>query len=308
MFQLVSTDDMGARLVFPLVKVKTTIGREDQCDIVLADSEVSREHTKLYIIDKQVQVKDMGSTNGTYLNNKRLEKITPIAPNDQLIIGPNLFKLESVANADEQEVELTCVLSVAQLRELADQPIPERPKGETTIDSPMDETMSGNRNDLMAGIYNKKIGLAKYPSVEIFYGAGSGMKYLLPKGEYSIGRDEQCNICLDDSSISAVHGVLISKNGKVAFEDRGSLNGTILNNRIVKKATLGHRDTIMIGKTKLRFLDPSGSSKSGKDSKSVQIGSGGKVIQPTGFLGKYWIYMALFGILAAALAFVLLKP
>lgn len=253
MYLLVSQDDMGRRMVFPMVKVKTTIGRDPSCDIVLEDPEVSRQHLKLYIVDDQVQVKDMGSSNGTFLNNQKIDKITPFNPGDNIIMGPNLFSLENVDATVPEDVEMTCMLTVDQLRELGDKPLRDEESSET---DQVEATMISSRKDLMAGIYNKKIGLAKHASVEIIFGSDKGKKYLLPQGQFTLGRGENCNIRLSDEMVSTLHGVLITDKDETIYRDENSKNGSILNNRIVKHSVLGHRDTLMLGKTKIKFLDP----------------------------------------------------
>jgi len=312
MFQLVSKDDMGRRLVFPLIQIKTTMGRDQACDIVLDDEEVSREHTKLYIIDETVQVKDMNSTNGVFLNNKKISKMTRINPGDQLIVGPNMFELEKVEQADKKEVTLTCMLTVEQLRDYAEKSIPERASQmEKGTEEPLGQaTMISDHSDLIAGVYQKKIGLAKFPSVEIIFGMDNGMKYLLPMGEYTIGRDKKCNIRLRDDKISVIHGILKSTEKGVSYKDNDSLNGSILNNKNVISSKLHHKDTIMIGGTKIRFLDPAGAeyvsnfnySDQGKESDRTEYMS--NVIE---LLKEYWYFALGFSILVTLIILIILK-
>jgi hypothetical protein len=69
------------------------IGRSTECNLRLASGLVSRRHCKLLISDEQVAVIDLGSANGTFLNE---EKITPkvevpIPPGSELAIGPARF-------------------------------------------------------------------------------------------------------------------------------------------------------------------------------------------------------------------------
>ena len=310
MYQLVSTDDLNRRMVFPLVKIKTVLGRDTHCDIVLDDIEVSRMHTKIYIINNQVQVKDMQSRNGTYLNNQPIDKMTETQPGDQIIIGPNLFCIEKVDSAQPDEVELTCMLTVHQLRDLADKEIPERPD-ESLHDA--DVTLMGSKSELIAGIYKKKIGLARHPSLEILFGQEKGRKFLLPPGDHTLGRGETANIRLLDEKISSLHGKFVSDENGVKFIDENSLNGSILNNRVVIKARLEHRDTLMLGKTKIRFLDPkraplesaSNSAHKAAPPGGPRAGSGDTFIA---FAKSYWLWAAAAGAGLLLLLVVLLKP
>jgi pSer/pThr/pTyr-binding forkhead associated (FHA) protein len=60
-----------ANRVFPLKDI-TVIGRADECDISLTASHLSRRHAQLQIVDGALFVKDLGSSNGTFLNGKQV--------------------------------------------------------------------------------------------------------------------------------------------------------------------------------------------------------------------------------------------
>lgn len=55
--------------VYELKQREIIIGRADSCDIVLDDDEVSKQHTKIRIVENKYYVDDMGSANGTMLND-----------------------------------------------------------------------------------------------------------------------------------------------------------------------------------------------------------------------------------------------
>ena len=51
-----------------------TLGREPDCDIVISDRQVSRVHAKIYYHNNKIELEDMGSKNGTFLQGNQLEK------------------------------------------------------------------------------------------------------------------------------------------------------------------------------------------------------------------------------------------
>jgi len=63
------------------------IGRDDRCEISIDETSISREHAKLYTQNATYLIEDLNSTNGTYVNNKKILKKTPIEHGDELRIG-----------------------------------------------------------------------------------------------------------------------------------------------------------------------------------------------------------------------------
>ncbi|MFQ5789047.1 MAG: FHA domain-containing protein [Acidobacteriota bacterium] len=59
--------------VFPIEKPRVTIGRIG-CDIVLDDPELSRQHALIAINGTRARLEDLGSTNGTYVGERRIEQ------------------------------------------------------------------------------------------------------------------------------------------------------------------------------------------------------------------------------------------
>jgi DNA-binding response OmpR family regulator len=64
------------------------IGRGEDCDIVIPDRQVSRFHLKLIPhIDKPLEIKDLGSKNGSFLNGKKINESVFIKDGDQIKIA-----------------------------------------------------------------------------------------------------------------------------------------------------------------------------------------------------------------------------
>lgn len=63
-----------------------TVGRASRADFILDVALVSRLHCRLTAGDDQLQVQDLKSTNGTFVNDKRVETAT-LATGDRLRIG-----------------------------------------------------------------------------------------------------------------------------------------------------------------------------------------------------------------------------
>jgi serine phosphatase RsbU (regulator of sigma subunit)/pSer/pThr/pTyr-binding forkhead associated (FHA) protein len=79
---------------FSLPGDRAIIGRDPDVAVSLPSRTVSRHHAQIWCEHGDYSVEDLASRNGTYLNGKRLERRTPLAPRDQLRVGE--FTLEFI--------------------------------------------------------------------------------------------------------------------------------------------------------------------------------------------------------------------
>jgi pSer/pThr/pTyr-binding forkhead associated (FHA) protein len=71
------------------------IGRNTDCAISIASDEISRQHAKLQVVPDGVMVEDMGSSNGTFVNNQRVHSGTLLKAGDELRVDTVRFMLMS---------------------------------------------------------------------------------------------------------------------------------------------------------------------------------------------------------------------
>jgi pSer/pThr/pTyr-binding forkhead associated (FHA) protein len=64
----------------------TTVGRHPESDIFLDDVTISRHHCRFVVTDDSIRVEDSGSTNGTYVNEVRVDQAT-LRAGDEVLIG-----------------------------------------------------------------------------------------------------------------------------------------------------------------------------------------------------------------------------
>jgi pSer/pThr/pTyr-binding forkhead associated (FHA) protein len=77
---------VGEGPVIALDKPIVLIGRDADCDVRIESAKVSRRHCCIALVNGQLVVRDLESTNGTYVNGARVQE-TRLATNDQLGIA-----------------------------------------------------------------------------------------------------------------------------------------------------------------------------------------------------------------------------
>ena len=74
----------------------TSLGRHDDCVIRIKSSQVSRRHCELFEVGGQLMLRDLGSSNGTYVNGKRVTGEQPVKHGDELTVGAVTFRVAKI--------------------------------------------------------------------------------------------------------------------------------------------------------------------------------------------------------------------
>ena len=91
--KLVMFKPNGQRKDFPIINPTTVIGRAESCDLRVPLLSVSRRHCELTVAKDAVKVRDLASSNRTYVNNQRVNELA-LEAGDRLVVGPVVFTLE----------------------------------------------------------------------------------------------------------------------------------------------------------------------------------------------------------------------
>ena len=96
----------GKEIAIAMQEVK--IGRDEKCNIQLDSEDVSRVHCTLLIMENEVTLRDEKSSNGTFVNRRRLRGELQLEDGDSIQVGPQLFNIvieTPLKDNDEEEAD-----------------------------------------------------------------------------------------------------------------------------------------------------------------------------------------------------------
>ena len=81
------------------------IGRDEKCHLQLDSEDISRVHCSLLVGEKEVLLRDTESSNGTFVNKRRIRGELQLEDGDSIQVGPLLFHV-SIEREDAEDVDL----------------------------------------------------------------------------------------------------------------------------------------------------------------------------------------------------------
>ena len=84
------------------------VGRGDDCDIRILDTQLSRQHAEIVLLGDSYTLTDLKSQNGVVINDKKVSQAV-LAPGDTIVIGQSVFKYSVVEVAEKDNAPLKSV-------------------------------------------------------------------------------------------------------------------------------------------------------------------------------------------------------
>ena len=197
----------------PLRPGANVIGREG--DILVNDSRASRRHAQITNSDNVLTIEDLGSTNGTKVDDARLQ------PGDKkLLQGGEKISFGGI------------VMQVS---------LPGAKGGNTT------QVFASNKTSAIAAAPKKEVAPAAL--------VGGGVEYPLRAGSNSFGRKAENDVAITDPYVSGKHGTIEITDQGIYLTDIGSSNGTMLNDaKLVAnmRTLITEADVIRLGSLELQ--------------------------------------------------------
>jgi hypothetical protein len=92
---------------FPLPEGEHIVGREPDVSVWLDSPRVSRQHARIVITGSSATIEDIGSKNGTFVQNVRISSRTTLQPGDKVRIGPFALTFRIAPGAFTTQTEAT---------------------------------------------------------------------------------------------------------------------------------------------------------------------------------------------------------
>lgn len=227
----------GARATERMVEVEAAqgevrLGRGPDLDLTLPFPTVSTLHARVFALDEQWWVEDLGSVNGTWIGPRRIGAHRP----------------EPLRGGDELRLaDITVVFAGV----VGDGPAPPVGTGEVHGTTTIARRLVA---DLFGAVRPTEVAV-----VEVVEGPDRGQRLPLPDSGrvYRVGRGATCDLVLSDADASREHVALERRWDGIFVTDLGSKNGVMVEGkRIAGAVRLGDGTLVVLGATRLRLDDP----------------------------------------------------
>ena len=215
----------GSREV-PIREEQVRIGRDPEGDVVLTDLGVSRSHARILRRENELLLEDLGSRNGTVINDRKLPAggTFPLRDGDTIRVGRSFLK-----------VLLRISRKLATRLGLAAEP---RPAETGPVGAP-----------------RCLFQLARIDACLLVAAPGRAVaKHTLRSDRVRIGRDPSSDIVIDDPGAAPEHAEIVYNREGFHLVDRDSAGGTFLDGVSIRIARIEHRSFIRFGKQMALFV------------------------------------------------------
>jgi RND superfamily putative drug exporter len=211
------------------------IGREGKGEGLLGgDLEISRRHARVFQKGDKVLIEDLGSTNGTMVNGRKIKKPTELRHGDKVDVGTTTLEVDSPPPPEPEPAEA---------------PAPEVTAQRKVVTSDVTAPRK----------VQKKPSKPVKTFLRVVAGPSSGTSVPITDEPFTIGRAEEdaAGTLNDDPELSRRHCQVTLAEGGLLIEDLGSTNGTFVNGRRIPAPTLVKPgDAVWVGTSTLVVTTP----------------------------------------------------
>ena len=246
------------------------VGRLADSGVVLTEGHPSRQHAKFSVSGNESRLEDLGSANGTFVNDQRIEGSTILRSGDKVRFDVEEFEYQILGDQSiKDNAQKTVIRQVEPVDvDIDGSDLRERPAwidpGKQVAGGPKTEFIDAAAMKKMMQIDDQS-GVdvpddIETPVLVIASGAKTGLRVNLKtideRGEWTIGCDTDRDIVLEDQGVSGVHAKLTQDGRRWKLTDQMSANGTFVNGRRSNMSYLDSGDRIRFGPVECVFRTP----------------------------------------------------
>jgi pSer/pThr/pTyr-binding forkhead associated (FHA) protein len=272
------------------VTADLSVGRSPENGLKLVEGSPSRRHALLSIAADSAWVQDLGSTNGTFVNDKRIDAKVRLNNNDKLRfdVEEYLFRIESDEREGDQTIARAAVADLVADSGRVKVPSgwvdnPQQASGNKTLYMTPEQLQQERKRILASGAVDAAVGQVEAPQLIVLGADGESQRIRLRAAdagtrEWSVGGEGEREILLKRVGVSALHAKIVNDGDRWKVIDQLSANGTFVNGRRCMMSFLNSGDRISFGSVECIFQLPGGAARSGGASAAGAGGSRLKMV------------------------------
>lgn len=258
--------NLNDNALFSLRQPLMVLGRNAYCEIHIDSGLLSRQHAEIRTEGDQVIIEDLNSTNGTFVNNMRIESATSLMHGDVVSVGHERFMLIAPDKNDGSTVYNYNMSQALEEQEDSDVPVA-KTQLQRAFPSPLVwsnpksyEPLQNSEVEQLEGISQQNVQYDAHltPALLIVRdGAQRGKVYPLAQDKprvvqsWQIGRNHLVDVIIEHPTVSNEHAFIKVDENSWWITDNNSTNGVKLNGKRILEAECGHGDVITLGNLEL---------------------------------------------------------
>lgn len=262
--------NLSSKKIYTLKPPQMVLGRNSFSDIHIDSGLLSRQHAEIRTEGERIVIEDLNSTNGTFVNNMRIQQATELMHGDVVTVGHDKLMLIAPEKHDGSTVftynlshELEPALEtedVAASNTCMQKAFPS-PLAWSSIpaeDKPEDQ--DNNQQILQRALSQRQYDAHATPALLVVRsGQQQGLVFELPalddkKTEWELGRSKFVDVVIDHPTVSNNHAKIRCSDEQWVISDAQSTNGLKINKKRVEHAKCQSGDVISLGNLELIFV------------------------------------------------------
>lgn len=247
-------------------------GRNPDSDLVLVEGHPSRRHAQLTNRDGDVWLEDLGSANGTFLNDAAVTTSVKLKSGDRIRFDEEQWELTTISPPDSGAATVLRESPGSEHRTVIANET-NRPRAPGAWADPERKDAQGTKlfdpkdlqKMLAANPVDRAVADVDAPYLNVETGRHAGqrlkLKIDLQTNVWNIGSDPEQQIVISDDGVSGFHAKIVNEGSRWKLIDQMSANGTFVNGQKSNISFLASGDRIRFGPVECVFQLPSSAKR-----------------------------------------------